>query len=265
MDNSTDNKHICIRNAGVTKNNNDYIFDFVNDTSGDIIHLATKSITKTRFKNNIYWFGYEFEQGVSSQERKEFIDYIKGIGTKKIPEHDLRHFIEFSLIRNKVFDAYDIDCVVSPRSNRSELVQKILEVLNGTLMHFTNGCSYELIKTAPLEIEFDFERFEDEYGDNPNYGQMLVHVHNDIMPKIKNLEYFSLAKNVKPKYRPFITNYLGFPNVDELKKFQKMKGRNILIVDDINTSGSTLSEILRVLNKVNRNCNMFIYTLIGKQ
>ena len=53
MDNSTDNKHICIRNVGVTKNNNDYIFDFVNDTPGDIIHLATKSITKTRFKNNI--------------------------------------------------------------------------------------------------------------------------------------------------------------------------------------------------------------------
>ena len=125
MDNSANNKYICIRNAGVTKNNNNYIFDFVNDTPGDIIHLTTKSLTKTKFKNNIYWIGYEFEPGVSSQERKEFIDYIKGTETKKISEPDLRHFIEFSLQRNKVFDTYDIDCVVSPRSNRSELVQKI--------------------------------------------------------------------------------------------------------------------------------------------
>ena len=38
----------------------------------------------------------------------------------------------------------------------------------------------------------------------------------------------------------------------------------ILRVDDINTSGSTLREPLRIINEINSNCNIYIYTLIGK-
>ena len=45
--------------------------------------------------------------------------------------------------------------------------------------------------------------------------------------------------------------------------YARAQGQNILVVDDINTSGSTLDEILRVLNRVNRNANIFVFTLIG--
>lgn len=58
-------------------------------------------------------------------------------------------------------------------------------------------------------------------------------------------------------------NYLGFSDDRELEKFSKMQGSNILVIDDINTSGSTLNEILRILNKVNHDCNIYVYTLIG--
>lgn len=36
-----------------------------------------------------------------------------------------------------------------------------------------------------------------------------------------------------------------------------------MIVDDINTSGSTLNEILRTVRKINHDCEIFIFTLIG--
>lgn len=38
----------------------------------------------------------------------------------------------------------------------------------------------------------------------------------------------------------------------------------ILIVDDINTSGATLTEILRIVKSINKDCEIFIFTLLGK-
>lgn len=124
--------------------------------------------------------------------------------------------------------------------------------------------SFELVKKAPTEVEFDWEQLEADTADDPNqYKQMRRYAEDVILPAIRELDYFSLAQNVKPKYRKYIMNYLDFANARELEKFSKLQGSNILVVDDINTSGSTLNEILRILNKVNQNCNIYVYTLIG--
>lgn len=39
---------------------------------------------------------------------------------------------------------------------------------------------------------------------------------------------------------------------------------NVLIVDDINTSGSTLNEVINQIHKINKDCKIYIFTLIGK-
>ena len=92
---------------------------------------------------------------------------------------------------------------------------------------------------------------------------MCEYVNTQLIPKIKGLDYFSLANAVKPKYRKYIKDYLGFVTQADLERFAKVQGDNILIIDDINTSGATLDEILNVLNKVNHNSNIFIFTLLG--
>lgn len=258
------NKLSLTKTAGVSLENNVFKFNFENDSENDIIKLAAYKLNYTRFKNNVYWFGYKFEENTTSSQRTDFINYIKGI-SGNISEVDLRRFIElplFSLARE--FNTYNVDCFVYPLSQRSQLVTKMIEIIGECTQHDISRCSFELVKNAPTKIEFDWEMFESVHIDKQGYKQMVEHINNEILPKIKQLDYFSLAKNVKPKYRPFITNYIGFPNIEMLEKFKKLKGSNILIVDDINTSGSTLNEILRILNKVNQNCNIFIYTLIGK-
>ena len=54
----------------------------------------------------------------------------------------------------------------------------------------------------------------------------------------------------------------SFDSIDD--KLSSMQEANILVVDDINTTGSTLHEILRKLGQINQNCNIYVYTLIGK-
>ena len=255
---------LLIKKAGIVFENNNFKFNFENDSDNDIIKLAAYKLNCTNFKNNVYWFGYKFEDNVSSSQRTSFINYIKGI-SGNIPEKDLRRFIELPLFSLKgQFNTYNIDCFVYPCSQRSQLVNKMVEIIGECTQHDISRSSFELVKKAPTEIKFDWSLFDSLYENNEGYEQMKKHIENEILPKIKQLDYFSLAKNVKIKYRPFITNYIGFPDIKSLEKFKKLKGNNILIVDDINTSGSTLNEILRILNKVNQNCNIFIYTLIGR-
>ncbi len=249
---------------GIYKDRGEFIFDFDTNSNNDIISISKPQLYKTIKSNRIYYFGYTFNSGVDSNQRTEFINAIK---FGKIPDDKLERFIQFPLVYlDRAFGIENIDCFVYPLSNRSELVNKIVKSLNKCLQHsdVTSKCSFELVKSAPSEISFDFDSFEADYGDEVGYTSMVRYVKCELLPKIHQLVYFSLAHDVKPKYRSYITNYLNFSKSD-FEKFSKLHGENILVVDDINTTGSTIDEILRKLTKINNNCNIYIYTLLGKE
>ena len=100
--------------------------------------------------------------------------------------------------------------------------------------------------------------------DYPNPEDSQIAKIHKILDNIHSQYYFSIAQNVPKKYRQYIQNYLNFKSEECEKSFQSLTNANILIVDDINTSGSTIDEILRIINKVNSDCTIFVYTLIGR-
>lgn len=252
---------------GIRKNKDgNYEFDYSFNLPTDIIDITSQRIYKDIFQNNIYWFGYQFNNSCSRKDRTEFINYIKGLTEPKITEEELRKFIQYPLVElNKYINQYKIDCFISPRSNRSNLVQIMVEEIGKSTSRDMNKCSFELVKELPSNITFDWELFENDHvGNEQAYKDIKEYVDNILIPKINSLNYFSLAKNVKPKYRKYIQNYLKFSSDKDKQTFEKLQGQNILIVDDINTSGSTLQEILRIINSINTMCNIYIYTLIGR-
>ena len=52
-------------------------------------------------------------------------------------------------------------------------------------------------------------------------------------------------------------------NSDMIKLYESSNA-SVLVVDDINATGSTLYEILRILDKVNLSLDVYVFTLIGK-
>lgn len=241
-----------------------FVVDYTYDYPDDLIHLVPPQIYRSSRRNHIYWFGYRFNDGVSSKKRTAFINYVKGIGDNVMPNRDLIQFIEYPLGElHKQISMYKIDAFVYPLSQRSQLVRKMMDVINGYSSRDVNRVNYEIVKSAPTNIEFDWDLFEYDTGDDPNkHDQMKNYVDTVLMPAIHRLDYFSLAHNVKPKYRKYIKNFLHLSDKD-IERFAKMQGSNILVVDDINTSGATIDEILRILDEVNHGCNIFVYTLIG--
>lgn len=254
--------------SGIRSNDSGYAYDYTTNTPDDIIHLVSPQIYRSSIRNSIYWFGYRFNDNVSSKDRSEFIHYIKGLTNPRISDDELNHLIEAPLIElhNKI-NLYDVDCLVFPGSGRSNLVRQMISIINEFTDHDTARISFELVKTAPVDIEFDWEMFDADFKydeDTSRYRNMKNYVESKLLPAIHNLDYFSLAESVKPKYRKYIKNFLKFSESD-LIRYSRLQCDNILVVDDINTSGSTLNEILRILNKINSNCNIFVYTLIGNK
>ena len=84
------------------------------------------------------------------------------------------------------------------------------------------------------------------------------------MPKIHSLDYFSIAQNVKPKYRQYITNYLIAGSGYEKDLMYLVQSNKILLVDDVNTTGATLSEIIRIIRNINVEAEIYVFTLLGK-
>lgn len=250
--------------GGVRGEGNGYTFDYTYDYPEDILDIVPPKLYKSARSNYVYWFGYKFKDNVSSKVRSDFIHFLKGLRDPSITQSELEQFISLPLKElDKQISTFDIDCIVYPVSGRSKIVNSILQQTTRYVSRTSSKCSFGLVKSAPTDIKFDWDLFELENSNNVNYSQMVKYVEEIILPKIHSLDYFSLARDVKPKYRKYITNFLNFDE-NVVDKFQSLHSENILIVDDINTSGSTIDEIIRILRKIDKKSNIYIFTLIGR-
>lgn len=53
--------------------------------------------------------------------------------------------------------------------------------------------------------------------------------------------------------------------VEDEKTKERVETSNVLVIDDISTSGSTLNEVMRSLRILNENNNITIFSLIGRK
>ena len=253
---------------GISFNGKTFDVRFFSNTEDDIIDIAIPFINESSFDNNIYYFGYQFNKDVPSKIRSKFIHWIKGIGDEKPDADTIENLVAFPLAElNKQVNLSTFSCTLYPRSDRSDLT-KLIQRSAINVIPRMNIHSFELVKTLPQNIEFDWYQFDNDYsgelGDH-QYVQIKDYVNNTLLPKIHSLDYFSIAQNVKYKYRPYIKNYLSFESDEQEDAFRALNGGNILILDDVNTSGSTLREILKIIRVLVPDSNIYIFTLIGNK
>lgn len=60
-------------------------------------------------------------------------------------------------------------------------------------------------------------------------------------------------------------NFLRFQNEKDEQLCSTIRRQNVLIVDDVTTSGSTLDEILRALRVLNEDNQIAIFSLTGRK
>ena len=258
---------------GITlKDNNNFVFDFNYDGTNDIIHLIHNGYQVTAF-NKCFYYGYEFGEDVEGRVRSAFIKYLK-FSSNLRNEPSLTHFIQKAIddLSQKI-NLYDYDLVIMPESSskvNKYMLRYIYRFAQPMMRHI------ELIKSLPESISFDMHGYEQQYlndvleNGRPRYTesqkQQVRDNINEMMNDIHKKDYFTIAKDVKKnKLRPYITDFLCFKDEKDKQLCDRIREQNILIIDDITTSGSTLNEILRTLRILNENNNISIFSLIGRK
>lgn len=249
-----------------------FVFDFEHDGTDDIVSLTGTGYQVEAF-GKCFYYGYEFADEVDSNIRSAFIQYVKF--SSPIQKYsDITDFIKKAIdnLSHKI-DLYDYNLVVMPESTsgvNQYMLRYIYRFAQPTLRKM------ELVKALPASISFDMDAYEKQYLDDvlengrPRYteaqkkevrqsiGQMIDLIHKK--------EYFTIAKDVKKsRFRPYMMQFLKFANKADEELCASIRKQNVLVIDDIATSGSTLNEVLRSLRLLNEDNSITIFSLIGRK
>jgi len=251
---------------------NCFVLDFEHDGQHDIIRLTGSGYEVTAF-NRCFYYGYEFEEDVDGHVRSAFIKYLKFSDNLK-DNPDLTLFIRKAVddLSNKI-NLYDYDLVIMPESS-----SKVNSYMLRYIYRFAQPMlrPIEVVKSLPENISFDMDAYEQTYLDaklengRPRYTEAQKQQVKDSIQKMMDLihkkSYFTIAKDVKKnKMRPFVTDFLKFANEQDELLCRTIRRQNILVIDDIATSGSTINELLRALRILNEDNKITIFSLIGRQ
>jgi len=89
---------------------------------------------------------------------------------------------------------------------------------------------------------------------------------NVMLDLIHQKDYFTIARDVKKsRFRPYMMQFLRFASEADRELCQHIRQQNVLVIDDVTTSGSTLGEVLRTLRILNEDNRIVIFSLIGRR
>lgn len=249
-----------------------FIFDFEHDGVDDIVSLTGSGYQVEAF-GKCFYYGYEFADSVNGSVRTAFIKYVK-FSESIQKEPNLTQFIQKAINDlNRQINLYDYDLVVMPESS-----SKVNQYMLRYIYRFAQPSLHrmDLVKSLPENISFDIHAYEVQYlndvleNGRPRYTEaQKEEVRQNIqgmMELIHQKDYFTIAKDVrKSKFRPYIMNFLRFRNEEDKALCASIRKQNILVVDDVTTSGSTLNEMLRALRILNEDNNITIFSLLGRK
>lgn len=249
-----------------------FVFDFEHDGKDDIVSLTGHGYQVEAF-GKCFYYGYEFADNVDGDVRSAFIKHVKF--SEPLQEHpELTDFIKKAIDNlSHQINLYDYNLVVMPESS-SRVNQYMLRYIYRFAQPMLH--SMELVKALPTSISFDINAYEKQYlndvleNGRPRFTEaQKADVRQSIsqmLDLIHQKDYFTIAKDVKKsKMRPYMMHFLQFATKEDEELCMGIRNQNVLVIDDIATSGSTINEILRVLRILNEDNEISIFSLIGRK
>ena len=124
-----------------------------------------------------------------------------------------------------------------------------------------------------------YVKFNDNLQDSPDLTQFIKKAVDNLDKKINLYDYnLVVMPESSNKFNQYMSRYIYRfaqpklchvrdilnPQIDE-KLCASIRQQNVLVIDDVTTSGSTLNEILRTLRILNEDNEITIFSLIGRK
>ena len=249
-----------------------FVFDFEHDGAEDIVSLTGSGYQVEAF-GKCFYYGYEVGGEVDGNVRSAFIHYVK-FSDDLQNNPDLTQFIQKAVndLNNQI-NLYDYDLVVMPESSsfvNRYMLRYIYRFAQPMLQEI------ELVKNLPASVSFDMTAYEKQYlndvleNGRPRYTEaqkeeVRQHI-RQMLELIHSKDYFTIARDVKKsRFRPYMMQFLRFASKADEELCATIRQQNVLVIDDVTTSGSTLGEVLRTLRILNEDNKITIFSLIGRR
>lgn len=233
---------------GIYKNDNGkFVIDWNDNHPSDVVKFDSTCAHLTKFNKQLRCFGYRINKTADKIDRSDFIRFIKENANtsyvRELIEKLLADFYEKSFIKN--FD------YILKLPSRSPLNSLICDCI---VDKFDDAVVIDCYKLPITELTFDWERFTKSFkGD---YIDQFKKYMENYIAELKKDSTFSISK-ISPKYRRYFRPMIKFGDtaID--------KDSDILIVDDVFTTGSTLNVVFDQLQEIGFNGNIVTLTLIN--
>lgn len=225
------------------------IFDFDCDEPSDIIKLTKTSINLSKFNKKLWYYGFKVYKNTEKKDRETVLRTIKSANseTDRMIEQMLNSFYEKSEIKN-----FNYVISIPSKSKTNEKIKEILSMKYEDI----ESVSCEKLPTTELSINFNLVKKLFKYEDLSKVIEYL----NGIITYCKKENDFRISK-IKPQYRKYFNSMIKFDD----SSIKNKEDTSLLIIDDIITTGSSLSMVLSRLEEVGYLGNITILTLINNK
>lgn len=231
---------------GVKYNKESDHFDFIwtQDSPEDLINLKLQKYNKllsTKDGNSIY-YAYKFNLDADKKlvdDLKKSIKYVDN----KVSESDVDLMISKSVNSfNALVPISSFDVIVTPKST-SKVLDLLKNFLQAKAGSNTLVSSDVFIKNTIDNVQFDEEKLSKlKPEDRVKIEKILRTVFSKEDYKIRSLS---------PRYRKFVLNFMKFNTDLEKRIMNRLVGGKVLVIDDILTEGTTIKNIVALLNSIN--------------
>lgn len=231
----------------------------------DVIILNRDS-SGTFTKDNIqYIYGFSYNSECADKVAVQFFrDHLKN---PTLEEYDTwQDFVELG-IRNmsNYTDITKFSAIIRTKPSNPHSILNIvkLELLD---LVSPNLINFELVKKMYKDVQFDADKAMQcllQAGHSKANAQEIISETVEHFEELKTTNrLFEMKKFLPRAVRSGFYDFLKFATDSERELYMSLQGVDVLIYDDLFTSGATVNEIARYLRSINPNNKLTVFVLI---
>jgi DNA-directed RNA polymerase subunit F len=229
---------------GIKYNNDTDQFDFIwtKDAPSDLIDLKLQKYNKvlsTKNGNKVY-YAYKFNK-VQDKEKTQLRSSIKYLDDK-INKRDIDTMLSKAINNfNSIEPISNFDIIITPKSS-SKILDELKNKLQAKAGNNVLLSSDIFVKNTIDNIKFD----EDKIDKLSNENKIKI---KKILNKVFSKEDYKL-RSLPPQYRKYVLNFMKFNSEADKRLINAIINGRVLIVDDIVTEGTTIRNMVALLNSI---------------
>ena len=190
---------------------------------------------------------YSLLNYVSSSSMTDILKSIKGNGPFEVNPKQFEHFMrQVKDAASKVVKRSNPDIIIYPKSMSPFLKKFVAEVK-------ASAPNAEVLDDAFVKKTLDAEDVEPLINTSHPDWKKFAEEHPEEVKKLKRSLQTNIKKGeleLKKLYKPYVKFIKNFVELRQAyETLEKVMGKSVLVVDDILSSGSTMSEMIRQLSE----------------